>query len=347
MASNTPTTTVAATIEKGGSILGDSFDLNAIQGSFDEWVVGSFNDNKALAQELLQAAGKETKNLFEENSKVLREMLQKEFTLLQKFSFMARMLFNETLGKVVPGLGKSVIGDKVVRATFADEKERLKKEGGAMVASQNNIIYPRSDGFLGSLQRLMRLPSLLGKDENEDQVLRLVTGTTLVVPQKPQKAEEGMLSINLWTQARYYLEAMNPPIRLKLVSPKEAADKRVPAADEIQVVQVEDSIDGNPDFEALLALFDEGNVQWHTPNVAAAVLVKKMNAGVTNEGTKGENVDTVLQGIGVLPFAEDYASLRAQLLGTPAEATPASETETPPAESAPAEATVSGAPPSQ
>jgi len=325
MPPNNPAEKVGTTIESAGGLLGESFDLSGIQGQFDEWVLASFENNKELAQELLQAAGKETKGLFEENSKVLREMLQKEFTITQKFVLLARMLVNETVGKFVPDLGKNVIGDKVVQAKFEDEKARLAKEGGAMVASKNNIIYPRADGFLGGLQRLMRLPSLLGKDENENQTLRLVTGTTLVVPQKIVSAEDGMLSINLWTQARYYLEAMKPPIHLKVVSAKEAADGQVPAADEIQVVMAEDSATG-PDLETLGLLFNEGNVQWYAPTVAAAVLVKEMNANETDEGKKAKNVDQVLQGIGVLPFSEDYAGLRAQLLGTPA------PEETPPAD---------------
>lgn len=324
---SSPVETAGLMIESGGSILGDAFDFSAIQSQFDEWVIASFNKNQTLANELIQAAGKEIKDLFADNSKVLREMLQKEFTITQKFAFMARMLINETLGKFMPDLGKSLLGDRIIRAKFEDEKKRLKKEGGALVAAKNNIIYPRSDGFLGCLQRLMRLPSLLGKDENENQALRLVTGTTLVCPQKPQTDGESMLSINVWTQARYYLEAMDPPIKLSVVSPKEAADGKTPTEDEIQVVLVEDKIDDNPDFDSLLALFDEGNVQWRTPDLAAAVLVKKMNEGVSDESVKGRNVDTVLQGIGVLPFSDDYPGLRAQLLGTASSTTVAAPTD--------------------
>jgi len=114
-----------------------------------------------------------------------------------------------------------------------------------------------------------------------------------------------------------------------VVSAKEAADGQVPAADEIQVVMVEDSATG-PDSETLGLLFNEGNVQWYAPTVAAAVLVKEMNANETDEGKKAKNVDQVLQGIGVLPFAGEYAGLRAQLLGTPApEETPPADESTP------------------
>lgn len=285
----------------------DSLGLNEAMAGFNDLVLSQLKDaDPELATQILNEAHADAaaclKQKTTEDLVAARAALEKTFdTIPKKISLMARVLVNSTLGKFAPEFARMFLGTNGLQAvSFDEEKERLKKEGGAVLAEHNNILYPRTDGFMGSLQILSRLSSLVGIGEKGDAI-RVVAGSTLVVPQSKNTAEKGMLSVSVWGQLRYVGEGMEPPIHLRTKTMEQAASE-TPRPDEIFVVEVKNEMPAAAELAKARKLFARGKVQWYTPELSMALLK-----------AEGASSDQAITAMGVLPFSDEYATLKASL----------------------------------
>ncbi len=226
-------------------------------------------------KEILVSWETETRNFIDKNGQINRDALRKQLTLGEKFGLMAKLWIAENVSDGF--LDGAMKGKKVETSDFAADVARVKADGNAMLLDDKNVFLPTADGFLGTLTTLMNLKGNVAADAS---IIKLSTGSTLVLP-KGADSSEGIMGIDVSAALRIGL--LKHGIDLRSFSINENIPD--PGEKEIQLITVpEEGLPmkgGNVDIEALKAyarLFERGKVQWFTnPLLMAAVLVVKEN----------------------------------------------------------------------
>lgn len=281
---------VASKVEQLGTGMGNPMEYakDQLNDLLEQASQGEKNSERM--KNLLRGWETETEDFVKNNGSIDWEAVKKNLEWGQKMALLA----SAYLGDVLPGLFGVLKSEKVEFSTFEEALHRLKSTGASCQKIGNNLIYPRpTKGAMGALNLIGSLSQFSDKDDEGKQVLRIVEGSTFVVP-KAASAERTLFSKGA-LMPRLVDELRAKGITLNLLTPGET----VPTADAKSINVIYAPAQGLPksggqvDVGALKIfkeVFDRGgsqSAQWYTPDLVAALLwmdaLKKGDAGYTVE----------------------------------------------------------------
>jgi hypothetical protein len=263
-------------------------------------------------KEILAERFSATKEFVSAEGKIDYQALAEKLSLDEKFSLIFATLFSDFFGEKVMGQimeSTDALKTKTIPWNVAVEQIISAKIGGIPLASKTNIVWQDKGNPIIKLKQLWGLGKLaMQEGEDEERQLGVIPGSTIVL-----ERGNGDSYVSKLSQIRRTLKVMEPPVILKTMqanqffeheaedpnNPENTISKPVPkpGSNEVFVVFAQgDGLPRNEDdglvnmnvMQGYTNLYEQGKVQWFTPDIVAGVRVMQ-----------GATVDNALGAVGI------------------------------------------------